>query len=132
MMKEAVMDIKESGTSIVFSSHQMDLVEELCENVCILREGNAVVQGNLTDIKRSYGKKNLIIHADEPLDFLQRLNGVVRFKQVSGGCELQIMNEEVSQRIFEELQGHGFVRKFELEELSLNDIFIEKVGESYE
>lgn len=132
MMKEAVVDIKETGTSIVFSSHQMEHVEELCENLCILREGNAVVQGNLTEIKRSYGKKNLMIHADDSLEFLRELDGVVRYKPVIGGCELQILNEDVSQHIFEKLQGHGFVRKFELEEPTLNDIFIEKVGESYE
>lgn len=132
MMKEAVIDIKEMGTSIVFSSHQMDHVEELCENVCILREGNAVVQGNLTEIKRSYGKKNLIIHADGSLEFLQDVDGVVRYKPVIGGCELQIVNEKVSQNIFKKLQGTLFIRKFELEEPTLNDIFIEKVGESYE
>ena len=132
MMKEAVMDIKESGTSIVFSSHQMEHVEELCENVCILREGNAVVQGNLTEIKRSYGKKNLIIYADERLDFLRDVDGVEHYKHIIGGCELQITNEEVSQEILKMLQGNFFIRKFELEEPTLNDIFIEKVGESYE
>ncbi|MBO1002911.1 ABC transporter ATP-binding protein [Pseudogracilibacillus auburnensis] len=132
MLKEAVIDVKNSGTSIVFSSHQMDHVEELCENLCILKEGNAVVKGNLSEIKRSFGKKNLIIHAQESLDFLQQMEGVVKFKQVIGGCELQIMSEEVSQIIFNELQGKGFIRKFELEEPTLNDIFIEKVGEHYE
>lgn len=132
MLKEAVIDVKNSGTSIVFSSHQMDHVEELCENLCILKEGNAVVKGNLSEIKRSFGKKNLIIHAQESLDFLQHMEGVVKFKQVIGGCELQIMSEEASQIIFNELQGKGFIRKFELEEPTLNDIFIEKVGEHYE
>lgn len=132
MLKEAVIDLKEAGTSIVFSSHQMSHVEELCENLCILKEGNAIVQGNLAEIKRSYGKKNLIIHADDSLQFLQDIEGVVHYKPVIGGCELQIMNEAVSQKIFEKLQGHGFIRKFELEEPTLNDIFIEKVGEQYE
>src|SRR5690625_7860517 len=61
MLKEAVLDLKNAGTSIVFSSHQMEHVEELCENVCILRDGNAVVQGNLADIKRSYRKRNVIV-----------------------------------------------------------------------
>lgn len=132
MLKEAVISIKDAGTSIVFSSHQMDHVEELCHNLCILRKGNAVVQGNLQEIKRSYGRKNLLIHADESLAFLEEMDGVTHYKEIIGGCALQIQNEAVSQTIFEQLQGRGFIRKFELEEPTLNDIFIEKVGEHYE
>lgn len=132
MLKSAVIDLKNDGTSIVFSSHRMEHVEELCEHLCILHKGKPVVQGSLRDIKRSFGKKNIVIHADMPLDFLERFAGVVSYKKVAEGCELQIENEDISQRIFSELQGRGFIRKFELEEPSLNDIFIEKVGASYE
>lgn len=132
LLKEAVQELKDSGTSIVFSSHQMGHVEELCEHLCILHQGKDVVKGSLREIKRSFGKKNLIIHADIPLDFLQNQPGVLRYRPVAAGCELQISSEDVSQRILSELQGKGFIRKFELEEPSLNDIFIEKVGASYE
>lgn len=132
MLKAAVVDLKNQGTTIVFSSHQMDHVEELCEHLCILHRGEDVVQGSLREIKHSFGKKNLMIHADIPLDFLKDHPGVVRFRQLTEGCELQIHNEDVSQIIFSELQGKGFIRKFDLEEPSLNDIFIEKVGASYE
>lgn len=132
MMKEAIYELKDSGTTIVFSSHQMSHVEELCEHLCILQKGRPVVQGSLLEIKRSFGKKNLVIQADYSLDFLKEFPGVVKFKRHTGGCELQIENEGVSQEIFKELQNRGFIRKFELEEPSLNDIFIEKVGASYE
>ncbi|RLL44999.1 ATP-binding cassette domain-containing protein [Oceanobacillus piezotolerans] len=132
MLKEAVLDLKQQGTSIVFSSHQMQHVEELCEHLCILQKGKPVVQGALRDIKRSFGKKNLIIHSEFPLDFLESFPGVVKYKALAQGCELQIENEEISQNILAEIQGKGFLRKFELEEPSLNDIFIEKVGASYE
>ncbi|WP_404451653.1 ABC transporter ATP-binding protein [Virgibacillus necropolis] len=132
MLKEAVVDLKEQGTSIIFSSHQMDHVEELCEHLCILQKGKQIVHGSLRDIKRSYGKKNLIVHGDMDLEFLKRYPGVTKYKPVTGGCELQIENEDVSQSIFGSLQGQGFIRKFDLEEPTLNDIFIEKVGASYE
>lgn len=132
MLKEAVTDIAKQGTSIVFSSHQMEHVEQMCENICILREGKAVVHGNLREIKQSFGKKNLKIYGDFPFDFLQTMSGVVRYQEVVGGCHLQIENEAVATEIFSELQGKGFVRRFELEEPTLNDIFIDKVGERYE
>ncbi len=132
MLKKAIYDLKASGTTIIFSSHQMSHVEEMCENLCILQNGRAVVQGNLDDIKRDYGKKNLIIHAEANLEYLKNFPGVTAFNQLRNGCELQIENEEVSMAIFSELKSEQFVRKFDLEEPTLNDIFIEKVGAHYE
>src|SRR5690625_6675125 len=111
MLKQAVIDLAATGTAIVFSSHQMDHVEQLCENICILREGKTVVQGNLTNIKQSYGKKNLRIYADESLQFLENFDGVVNYESLIGGCLLQIENETVSQDIFNALQGKGFIRR---------------------
>ncbi|MFC4024539.1 ABC transporter ATP-binding protein [Oceanobacillus longus] len=132
MLKEAVVDLKMQDTSIVFSSHRMEHVEELCEHLCILHKGKPVVQGSLKDIKQTFGRKNLVVHGDHSFDFLENFPGVVQYKKIAQGCELQIENEEISQRIFSALQGQGFIRKFDLEEPSLNDIFIEKVGASYE
>jgi ABC-2 type transport system ATP-binding protein len=132
MLKEAVLALKESGTTIVFSSHQMHHVEEMCEHLCILHKGKPVVHGSLKEIKRAFGKKNLIIHADFSLDFLKDFPGVVKTKPTTEGIELQIEGERVAESILKEIVGKGFVRKFALEEPSLNDIFIEKVGDSYE
>lgn len=58
LLKDAVVDLKNSGTSIVFSSHRMEHVEELCEHLCIMQKGRPVVHGELKEIKRSYGKKH--------------------------------------------------------------------------
>ncbi|MCM3442515.1 ABC transporter ATP-binding protein [Metabacillus halosaccharovorans] len=132
LLKKAVVDLKEAGTSIVFASHRMEHVEELCQHLCIMHKGKPVVHGSLREIKRSFGKKNLFIHGDFDMGFLEQIPGVIKSKPLTEGVELQIENEEVSQRIFHELQHKGFVRKFALEEPSLNDIFIEKVGASYE
>lgn len=132
MLKEAVIDLADDGTTIVFSSHQMEHVEEMCENICILRAGKTVVKGNLAKIKQSFGKKNLNIYGDMPFDSLKTMPGVLRYQEVVGGCKLQIENESVSQEILKSLSGKGFLRRFELEEPTLNDIFIEKVGERYE
>lgn len=132
MMKEAVIELHQAGSTIVFSSHQMDHVEELCKSLCILRKGEAVVQGNLKEIKRSFGKKNVLIDAEEELSFLRDMDGVVKFRQSENGTHLQVEKEAVSQRILAALQSKEiFIRTFALEEPSLNDIFIEKVGEHY-
>ncbi|MBM7702692.1 ABC transporter ATP-binding protein [Metabacillus iocasae] len=132
LLKEAVLSLKNDGTTIVFSSHRMDHVEELCENLCIMHHGQPVVHGNLKEIKRSFGKKNVIVHGEGDLERLQHIEGVTKYKQTAEGVHLQIANEQVSQSIFKELHHFSFVSKFILEEPSLNDIFIEKVGASYE
>ncbi|MDE8564183.1 ABC transporter ATP-binding protein [Anoxybacillus rupiensis] len=132
LLKEAVLDLKNNGTTIVFSSHRMEHVEELCEYLCIMHRGKPVVHGALREIKRSFGKKNIIIHADFPLDELRHFPGVMKAKQTAEGIHLQVENEDVSQHILAHIADKGFIRKFALEEPSLNDIFIEKVGAAYE
>ncbi|CAM3779260.1 ABC transporter ATP-binding protein [Mesobacillus thioparans] len=131
-LKEAVVELKNSGTTIVFASHRMEHVEEMCEHICIMHKGSPVVHGSLKEIKRSFGKKNLIIHADFDPAFLKEYPGVTKAKLTAEGIHLQITGEQVAQDILEEIVGKGFIRKFVLEEPSLNDIFIEKVGASYE
>lgn len=132
LLKNAVLALKEAGTTIVFSSHQMSHVEELCKYLCIMHNGRMVVNGSLREIKRAFGKKNLIIHADFPLDFLKTFPGVVKLQPTAEGVHLQITGEEVAENILKEIVTKGTVRKFAIEEPSLNDIFIEKVGEELE
>lgn len=132
LLKQAVLDLKESGTTIVFSSHRMEHVEQLCENLCILNKGKTVLKGSLKEIKQSFGKKNLVIHADFDVSFLKEYPGVRKSSVTPEGIQLQIEGEEVAGSILQEIVGRGFIRKFALEEPSLNDIFIEKVGASYE
>ncbi|HEY2420374.1 MAG TPA: ABC transporter ATP-binding protein [Neobacillus sp.] len=132
LLKESVIAMKENGATIVFSSHRMEHVEEMCEHLCILQKGSPVVYGSLKEIKRTFGKKNLVIHADFSLDILKNYPGVVKAKSTMEGIHLQIEGESVAEDILKEIVGKGFIRKFALEEPSLNDIFIEKVGNSYE
>ncbi|WP_163582967.1 ABC transporter ATP-binding protein [Gracilibacillus saliphilus] len=132
LLKKSVIELKNAGTSIVFSSHRMEHVEELCQHLCMMQHGKPILHGDLREIKRSFGKKNLSIQADFDLSFLENVAGVVKVKYFSDGVLCQIENENVSQRVLEEISGKGFIRKFELDEPSLNDIFIEKAGESYE
>ncbi|WP_313799189.1 ABC transporter ATP-binding protein [Cytobacillus sp.] len=131
-LKDAVLELKNNGTTIVFSSHRMEHVEEMCEHLCIMHKGKPVVQGALKEIKRAFGRKNLVIHADFNLEFLKSYSGVTRSRQTAEGIHLQIEGEEIAEGILKEIVGKGFIRKFVLEEPSLNDIFIEKVGASYE
>jgi len=128
LLKDAIVEMADRGTTIIFSSHRLDHVEELCQNICILDKGSPVVRGNLKEIKRSFGKKNVIIHTDSNLDHLQKMPGVLNVKRFAQGYSIQISDDIVAGDIFRDIADRGFISKFELEEPSLNDIFIEKVG----
>jgi ABC-2 type transport system ATP-binding protein len=132
LLKSAVHELKKEGTTIVFSSHRMEHVEELCQHLCIMHRGASVVQGNLKEIKRSFGKKNVSVKADFDLAYLKDTSGVLKHRMTADGITLQVEREEVAHDLFRAVQSKGFVRKFELEEPSLNDIFIEKVGVVHE
>ena len=132
LLKDAVLELKNRGTTIIFSSHRMEHAEELCEHLCIMDHGKPVVHGALKDIKQSFGKKNLVIHSDFDMQFLEEVDGVSKLRPTSEGVRLQIENEQVAEKKKKRVFERGFVRKFELEEPTLHDIFVEKVGGSIE
>ena len=128
LLKDAVLELKKKGTTIIFSSHRMEHAEELCEHLCIMDHGKPVVHGSLKEIKQSFGKKNLVIHSDFDMQFLAEVEGVNKLRPTSEGVRLQIAEESVAETIQKLVFAKGFVRKFELEEPTLHDIFVEKVG----
>ncbi len=128
LLKDSVNELQADGTTILFSSHRMEHVEELCQHLCILDKGKPVVQGELKKIKQSFGRQNVVIEADYSLDYLKELQGVVKFRSSVNGARFQVEDEQVAEALFAEVAKKGFVRKFEVEEPSLHDIFVEKVG----
>lgn len=129
LLKQAVIELKDSGTSIVFSSHRMEHVEELCQHLCIMDHGTPVVAGNLKEIKAAYDERVLLIDADFDTESLKGMPGVLSYKKDHRGVALKIENEAVAQPVFQSLAKVGFVRSFSVKEPSLNDIFIDKVGQ---
>lgn len=132
MLKDAVIDMKNQGSSILFSSHRMEHVEELCQNLCIMHKGRPIVQGDINKIKNEFGKKNVVIIGEHDLSHLQKFDGVESMTQKNNVTTLKITSEKVAHNLFDEVMKFGYVKKFAVEEPTLNEIFIAKVGEKYE
>lgn len=130
-LKDAIYDLKKKGTSIIFSSHQMEHIEEFCEKLVILVKGNTVLSGYLTDIKKAYRKKNIIIRGDINKDEISKINGVIDVSKL--GCEIvvKISDESIIDKVFDKIK-NSKITKFVVEEATLNEIFIDKVGEAYD
>jgi ABC-2 type transport system ATP-binding protein len=132
MLKSAVKYMADEGTTILFSSHRMEHVEELCESLCLLDKGEAILEGNLNAIKRDYGKKNLHIKTSVDLKFLSEFPEVKSIIPKADKTIIQLNDDESIQDILTAVISKGEVTHFSLEEPSLNEIFIEKVGKGYE
>lgn len=132
MLKGAVKYMADEGTTILFSSHRMEHVEELCESLCLLDKGEAILEGNLNSIKRDYGKKNLHIKTNVELEFLNSYPQVKSIIPKADKTIIQLNDDESIQDLLAAVIGKGEVTHFSLEEPSLNEIFIEKVGKGYE
>ena len=132
ILKRSVIEMKDKGATIIFSTHRMEHVEELCENVCILNKGRSVVAGNIDQIKSDFGQKEIVIEGDKDLSYIENMPGILSFKSVRKRVTIKIEDESFAEPIFNEVIKQGFVKRFEVKEPSMNDIFISKVGEKFE
>lgn len=130
MFQDAILDLKEKGCAIIFSSHQMEHIELFCEKLVILVKGKVVLSGYLRDIKKEYRKRNIFIQGDISVDKLKNLPGVLDIISNAKEYQVKITNDEVVDSVFHAVSRNK-ITKFVVEEPSLNEIFIEKVGESY-
>src|SRR5690606_11980435 len=131
MLKEAILEFRNDGATILFSSHRMDHVEELCEQLSIIHHGKQIVSGTLRDVKRSFGKQNVRIHSDNDLSLLDSISGVTSVQKSVEGAVYQVESEQVADALLAQALKAGPIRHFGLEEPSLQDIFIEKVGKEH-
>lgn len=130
IVKGVIEELIEKGTYIILSSHQMAVVEEYCRDIVILKKGKTVVKGNLAEIKKSYGKSNLLIESYEDLSPAIPSDAEIIEKKVNS-YEIKIKNEEMAQTILKSIVEKGIkLDKFEIKEPSLHQIFIDKVGEA--
>ncbi len=131
MLKSAILDFRNNGATIIFSSHRMDHVEELCEQLSIIHHGKQIVSGTLREVKRSFGKQNVRIHSDHDLSLLDTVPGVQAVHKTIEGAVYQVEAEQVAENLLTEALKSGAIRHFAIEEPSLQDIFIEKVGKEH-
>ncbi len=131
LMKEAIIDLKNKGCSIIFSSHQMEYIEDFCEKLVILVKGKPILEGNLKDIKESYAKKNILIKGDINTDEIKKIKGVISVGLEKGEYVVKIENKEVASKVFAKIKNNN-ITKYDVEEPSLNEIFIESVGGIHE
>lgn len=132
LFKNEIKEMAEKGSMIIFSSHRMEHVELFCKKLVVLKDGKAVLSGNLSDIKKQYRKKNIEVKGTVDLEKIKQIEGVLEINSKADSYEIKIAEESVAGKVFEEVSKSKDITKFVVEEPSLNEIFIAKVGETYE
>ena len=132
LFKNEILELSRKGSMIIFSSHRMEHVELFCKKLVVLVNGKTVLEGNIKNIKENYQKKNIILKADIDKEKISKIEGVEEIIEKSDEYEIRISSKDVIDKIFKYVSTCTNVVKFVVEEPSLNEIFISKVGESYE
>ena len=131
VLKEAFLEMHKRGKTIIFSTHQLEQVEELCEDVLIINKGQSIIAGSVRDVKRQHGRNvaRLKLDNDPEALWLDTLEGVQVTKRRQDYIEMQISANLNPNLIIEAALHHGgIISRFEITEPSLTDIFIETVG----
>lgn len=132
LFKNEIIEMSKKGSMIIFSSHRMEHVELFCKKLVILVNGSAVIEGNLKDIKEEYRKKNIFVKGDIDIEKIKQIDGVIEVINSNLEYEIKIADKSVIDKVFKVVSKGKDITKFVVEEASLNEIFVAKVGESYE
>lgn len=126
MLASIIEEQVQSGKTIILSSHRMEQVEAFCQHVCILKKGEAVVKGQLSDIKKEYGFRNLTIEdTEENAKGLKAIH--VSYEKQQGLLYVQVQDDAEALKILQQLQEQGIsLRQFKMLEPTLNEIFVER------
>jgi len=131
LLREAFMELRDRGRTLIFSTHQMEMAEAMCESVAIVDHGRLVAGGLVRDLKRASGRRtlHLALEDDPAPSWLATLPGVEAVRRDAGDAELELLPEADPAAILAVVLSHGVsVRRFDLGEPSLEALFIEHVG----
>ena len=129
LLKDVLLELKQRGRTILFSTHRMDQVEKLCDAICLVNHGRPVLEGNLREIKARYGKNQVHIAYEGDGDFLSTSSLVAAANDYGNYVEVQLRPGADAQELLRLAAARARVTRFELAEPSLEQIFIDVVGD---
>lgn len=130
LLKNIIIDLVKNGKYVIMSAHQMATIEEFCSDILILNKGKTVLQGNLREIKESYPANRVKIETNKNIDeYVKQLELEIE-NETNNDYTIKISDENKAHELLKKLiENEIIVNKFEIMKPTLNDIFIEKVGE---
>lgn len=127
LVERTLLELKDQGKAILLSTHRMDQVEKLCDSICLIDNGEAVLAGNLREIKASYERNRVIVEFEGSSAFLNS-DEIAEAKNYAGHSEIRLKEHGNAQKLLHEAAAAATIYRFELVEPSLEEIFIQTVG----
>ena len=128
LLQDTLIDLKNQGRAILFSTHRMDQVEKLCDAICLVNRGQAVLAGGMREVKSRYERNHVQMSFEGDNSFLQH-PAIAEYKDYAGLVEIRLKPHGDAQDLLREAAQKATVWKFEVMEPSLEEIFIQTVGE---
>jgi ABC-2 type transport system ATP-binding protein len=127
LLERTLLELKAQGKAIIFSTHRMDQVEKLCDSICLINKGEAVLSGRMREIKSRYERNRVIVEFEGDPSFLKS-SEIAEAKNFSGHAEIRLHPHGDAQKLLHEAAAVATIFRFELVEPSLEEIFIQTVG----
>lgn len=132
LFSEVIREFQNNGTMIVFSSHRVDHVERICKKLLLIEKGEELLSGNISDIKSDFKRHNIRIIGDVNSDLIKEIPGVLNVLEDELELTVKIDSHDASKNVFNYIKTLDNIEKYEIEQATLSEIFIAKVGQSYE
>ena len=127
LVEQTLLELKRQGKAILFSTHRMDQVEKLCDSICLVNNGQAVLAGRVREIKATYKRDRVVVEFEGNSSFLNSAE-IAEAKNFSGHAEIRLKEHGDAQKLLHEAAAVATIYRFELVEPSLEEIFIQTVG----
>ena len=129
LLENLVLELKAAGKTIIFSTHQMEVAERICDDICLINRSRKIKEGSIREVKRSFGRNSIALRFEGGDGVLDDPELITRVERHSDESEALLTPGADPQEVLRRLLAAGAqVTKFELVEPSLNDIFIQLVG----
>jgi ABC-2 type transport system ATP-binding protein len=130
LLKEIVLELKAAGKTIIFSTHQMEVAEQICDDICLINRSRKVLEGRIREVKRGFSRHAVALRIEGGDTVLADPSLVTNIKRHADEIEALLAEGASAQTLLKRLLESGAtIGKFEMIEPSLNDIFITKVTE---
>lgn len=131
LLKDIMLEMKGNGGTIIFSTHRMEQVEMISDNICLINKAEKVLEGPLSEIKRQYGKNTVVLDYEGEAGFIRNFPEVAKIDDYGKFMEIRLKEKADPQDVLDKLVGKLRINKFEVREPTLNAIFIDKVGDKH-
>ena len=129
LLRQIILEKKEEGKVIIFSTHLMDFAEKMCDNIAMIDHGKIILNGKLDEIKKKFANRNVSINYEGDISFLKGNPIIENMEDFGNTTGIKVKKPEQIQYLLKSLVDHNVViKKFNADEISLHEIFVSLAG----